>query len=278
MSYKKIIDYYNYTLPLYRIFYHSKSYGIHYGFWDTETRNHQEALINTNRFLAQTCKISENDKVLDAGCGVGGSAIWLAKNYSANVTGITLSERQLEKAKQLAVRNKVDDRTQFFIKDYLDTQFQSETFSVVWAIESVCYAVEKKDFLKEAYRLLHKGGRLIIADGFQLRQPGNEKEKKDYEHFIDGWALQNLANDIEFEESIKEAGFKNIMKFDKVNESIPSSKKIYRISRLSYPLSWLTEKIRLTPNLLTKNNLAGITQYRIIRNGILGHKVFYAEK
>lgn len=278
MSHKAIIDYYNYTLPLYRIFYHRKSYGIHYGFWDSDTRNHHDALINTNKFLAQTCKISENDKVLDAGCGVGGSAIWLAKNIGANVTGITLSDRQLEKAKQLAARNKVDVRTQFFINDYLNTQFQSETFSVVWAIESVCYSAEKKDFLKEAYRLLNKGGRLIIADGFQLRKPECEKEKKDYDYFIDGWALQNLANDIEFEEAIKDVGFKNIMKFDKVNESIPSSKKIYRLSRISYPLSWLTEKIGLTPKLLTKNNLAGITQYRIIKNGILGHKVFYAEK
>jgi hypothetical protein len=43
-------------------------------------------------------------------------------------------------------------------------------------------------------------------------------------------------------------------------------------------LSIISEKLKLTPSLLTKNNLAGITQYRIIKNGIMGHRVFYAEK
>ena len=82
----------------------------------------------------------------------------------------------------------------------------------------------------------------------------------------------------EFKKSLEEVGFKNIKIYDKVNETLPSAKKIYKMSIFSYPVSWALEKLRITPSLLTKNNLAGITQYRIIKNGIMGHRVFYAEK
>ena len=126
--------------------------------------------------------------------------------------------------------------------------------------------------------MLKNGGRLIVDDGFQLRQTKNEREGKDLGAFLDGMALSNLAFESEFKKSLEDVGFKNIKIYDKANETLPSAKKIYKMSIFSYPVSWVLEKLRITPSLLTKNNLAGITQYRIIKNGIMGHRVFYAEK
>ncbi len=278
MDYKIITDYYDYTLPFYRFFYHKKSNAVHYGFWDNSVKNHQEALLNVNKFLAETVGIKSSDIVLDAGCGIGGSAIWLAKNYNVHVVGITISEKQIEEAKNLAVKNGVEASTNFYKKDYLNSDFEDGSFSVVWAIESVCHADDKKDFLKEAFRLLKNGGRLIIDDGFLLRKTKNKSEEKDLDAFLEGMALSNLAFESEFKKSLEDVGFKNIKIYDKAKEVIPSAKKIYKMSIFSYPFSWLTEKFGLTPSLLTKNNLAGITQYKIIKNGIMGHRVFYAEK
>jgi len=100
MEKETIIKYYNYTSPFYKFFYHGDSYGIHYGFWDKKTRNHKEALLNTNKFLAEKAALKSDDIILDAGCGIGGSAVWLAKNYNAHVVGITLSDIQLKEAKK----------------------------------------------------------------------------------------------------------------------------------------------------------------------------------
>ena len=75
---------------------------IHYGYWDTETRNHGQALLNMNRLLAETAGIRPGMRVLDAGCGIGGSAIWLAENRGVRVTGITLSELQVSQARRNA--------------------------------------------------------------------------------------------------------------------------------------------------------------------------------
>jgi tocopherol O-methyltransferase len=278
MEKKKIIEYYDYTLPFYRFFYHKDSNAIHYGFWDDSVKNHQEALLNVNKFLAETAGVKSDDIILDAGCGVGGSAIWLAKNYNTQVVGITISEKQIEEAGRLSLKNAVDSNTKFFKRDFLNSGFESESFSVVWAIESICHAEDKKDFLKEAYRLLKDGGRLIIDDGFLLRQTKNNAEKKNLNAFLEGMALSNLAYETEFKRSLEEVSFKNIRIYDKAKETLPSAKKIHRMSIFSYPTSWIFEKLHLTPSLLTKNNLAGITQFRIIKKGLMGHRVFYAEK
>ena len=278
MDKEVITEYYDYTLPFYRFFYHKDSNAVHFGFWDESVKNHQEALLNVNKFLAETVGIKSDDVVLDAGCGVGGSVIWLAKNYNVHAVGITISEKQLAEAKNLSLKNGVDLFTNFYKRDFLNSGFDNESFSVVWAIESVCHAEDKKDFLKEAYRLLKNGGRLIVDDGFQLHQTKNEREGKDLGAFLDGMALSNLAFESEFKKSLEDVGFKNIKIYDKANETLPSAKKIYKMSIFSYPVSWVLEKLRITPSLLTKNNLAGITQYRIIKNGIMGHRVFYAEK
>lgn len=87
MHEKRVEEYYDYTFPFYKIFWHKGTNGIHYGFWDEETNSHTEALINTNKTVADTGKIKYGDKVLDAGCGVGGTSIWIAKNRGAHVTG-----------------------------------------------------------------------------------------------------------------------------------------------------------------------------------------------
>lgn len=273
-----IAEYYDYTLPFYRFFYHKDSNAVHYGFWDERVKNHQEALLNVNKFLAETVNVKSGDVILDAGCGIGGSTIWLAKNYGAKVIGITISDKQLEEAKNLSRKNEVDLATNFYKKDFLNSGFDNESFTVVWAIESVCHADYKKDFLKEAYRLLKNGGRLVVDDGFLLRQPMNKREKKDLNAFLEGWALPNLAYEPEFKKSLEDVGFKNIKIYDKVKETLPSAKKIYKMSFFTYPVLCVTEKLGFTPSLLTKNNLAGIIQYRIIKKGIMGHRVFYAEK
>jgi cyclopropane fatty-acyl-phospholipid synthase-like methyltransferase len=278
MNKETVIKYYNYTLPFYRFFYHRGSHAIHYGFYDEKTKNHQEALLNVNKFLAKAVGVKPGDRILDAGCGIGGSSIWLAKNYNIKAVGISISERQITEARKLAFNNGVQNSTEFYEKDFLDSGFADESFDIVWAIESVCYAKDKKDFLKEAYRLLKTGGRLIVDDGFLLRAVSGNREEKDFSAFLEGLALPNLASEQQFKKDLENVGFKNIKVYDKTKEVWRSTKKIYRMSIFSYPLSKLTEKLGFTPHLLTLNNLAGITQYRVIKNGLAGLRVFYAEK
>ena len=157
MDKQAIATWYDESSPLYRYFWYlnSDSFALHYGFWDKKTKHIGDALQNTNKVMAKQANITQNDRVLDAGCGIGGSVLWLAKYKKADVVGISISVKQIEKAKKLAKQAKVDHLVSFSVIDYLQTGFPNESFDVVWAIESVCHAEKKEDFLEEAYRVLN---------------------------------------------------------------------------------------------------------------------------
>src|SRR5215470_3061151 len=52
-------------------------------------------LLATNAFLADKAGITTGTRVLDAGCGMGGSSVWLATERGAEVVGITISPNQV---------------------------------------------------------------------------------------------------------------------------------------------------------------------------------------
>lgn len=76
----------------------SASAAIHLGFWDGGTRDYREAAINANRVLASKVALRPGERVLDAGCGAGGSAVWLARELGARVVGVNLSPGQIHRA------------------------------------------------------------------------------------------------------------------------------------------------------------------------------------
>jgi tocopherol O-methyltransferase len=259
MNNRNVIEYYDYTIPFYKVFWHKGTNAIHYGFWDSDTATHTDALINTNKVLADTAQLHESDIVLDAGCGVGGSALYLARERGCTVTGITLSEKQRAKAVTYARRAGLDSKTKFLVRDFLNTGFPDNTFTVVWAIESVCYAEDKAEFLKEAFRILKPGGRLIVADGFLGRLPEG-KENSIYQDFLKGFALSNLATLDSFAADMNHVGFSHIVHIDKTEAIGNTAEYMYRLSTRWFWAQKTLRSLRLIPQLMLDNLRTGIVQ------------------
>ena len=98
-----IIEYYNKTLNAYKDGWAlEKNKQLNMGLWFPGTKSLSQALQNLNEELARKAKISAGHRVLDAGCGVGGTCIHLASQYDCTAYGITLVPGQVELAQRFA--------------------------------------------------------------------------------------------------------------------------------------------------------------------------------
>ncbi len=180
--------------------------------------------------MAETVQITSSDIVLDAGCGVGGSSIYLAKNFGCRVVGVTLSERQMNLAYANAEDAGVTHLTEFKVMDYSQTIFPDEYFDVVWGCESICYAESKEQFIREASRILKQRGRLVVADGFVTALENNTNPIM--RTWVEGWAAKSLESTDRFMRFMKEAGFSKTTCKD-ITAHITHSAR--RIARFYYP-------------------------------------------
>jgi cyclopropane-fatty-acyl-phospholipid synthase len=79
----------------------------------------EEAQTAKKHHIAAKLRFDRPDlQVLDIGCGWGGMALTLARDYGAHVTGITLSQEQFTEARSRAKAAGLDDRVQFLLMDY----------------------------------------------------------------------------------------------------------------------------------------------------------------
>src|SRR2546423_14121327 len=208
ISNRDIARYYDRHQIIYSLFWSRTA--LHYGLWYEDTRSLAEAILNTNRLVVAALAIDSKDTVLDAGCGVGGTSIYVAETTEAKVEGITLSEVQVKIARERAARSPAAGLLNFSRQDFTKTNFGENTFSKLFGIESVCYAHRKIDFLNEAYRIMLPGGRIAVVDLFLTSENLDALEMKIYTKTIGGWVLPNVATKEEFWNSLEQVGFDDV--------------------------------------------------------------------
>ena len=251
---------------------------LHYGYWDEQTTSHHQALLNKNQVLYDMAAISPTEHVLDAGCGIGGSSIWMAKQHSNQVTAITISKQQVLYARQHAKRQGVSDKTTFEVSDFCATPFEDESFDVIWGLESVCHALNKGEFLKEAYRLLKPGGRIVVCDGFIQRREFTEDEWQDIVTCLNGWAVPNLCSRDEFSELLEITKFQQIAYKDITTETMPSADYMFKVAKRLKPVQLLTQWLGLRTKAQTANFKVGLAQHRLFKDNLVEYGIFTAHK
>jgi tocopherol O-methyltransferase len=252
---------------------------FHYGYWDSpKPYEHHQALLNKNQLLYDKVNIQSSDRVLDAGCGVGGSSMWMAKNFKNQAVGVTISAKQVAYAKKQARRKGVEELVDFIQADYCDMPFEDASFDVVWAAESVCHTTRKGDFLKEAYRVLKKGGRLVYCDAFMMQREFDKTQWDTMVSFFNGWAVPNLCYCDHFEGLLKEHQFKEIT-LDYIHEqTIQSAEYMHRVAKRLRPVQNVSQWLGLRSKAQTANFHVGFAQYEMFRNRYAEYCVFTAIK
>jgi cyclopropane fatty-acyl-phospholipid synthase-like methyltransferase len=223
---QRIIDYYvAATEESYLPNWAGESLGFHFGLADETTQSLAESLLNTNEYLASCADVRAGMRVLDAGCGVGGSAIWLAERLKARVTGVTLVARQVELGRRFADEHNVSDLVDFEQADMLATSFGQATFDVVWNIESVCHVVDLTAYIEHVAFLLKDGGRFACIDlcsGFD----SDERDASIEQQVCAGWALAALRPPREIADTLVKAGFTDIRVVDLTARAMRSAQAL----------------------------------------------------
>ncbi len=250
---------------------------MHYGF-ERDLPKGGNPTENLVRYLADTGGITAGARVLDAGCGVGGSAIWLAQNRGCASVGITLMEPQARLARGFAERKSPPAQARFSAMDFTAPAFKPGSFDFVWAVESFDHAFDKAAFIAEMAKLLSPGGRIVIADGFRADREFTPRETRQYSRFLEGWAVPHLCTREEMRGYAAEASLKVALHEDISADVAPHAFAIYRFGLFFGPLRFLGHKLGLTSREKLGNAWATYHQYTTFRKGLWTYDVFVLEK
>lgn len=103
-------------------------------------------------------------QVLDAGCGIGGTARHLAGERGCRVTGIDLTSGYIDVARELSRRTGLEDDCQFHVGSVLDMPFADDSFEAAVSFHVAMNIDNRQQFYSELSRVLQKGSNLCLFD------------------------------------------------------------------------------------------------------------------
>ncbi len=139
---------------------------MHHGYYGPEGKartSDYAAQVDMIEKLLAWGGVDKPRRILDLGCGIGGSSLHLARKYNAEVWGITLSPVQAGRAMARAAEAGMSEQVHFKVADALEPPFEDGFFDLVWTLESGEHMPEKPRFMQTCANLLAPGGRLLMA-------------------------------------------------------------------------------------------------------------------
>ena len=162
--------------------------------------------------------------MLDVGCGIGGSSRILAQDYNFDVTGVTISPQQVQRAQELTSEAV---KVKFQVDDAMALSFPDASFDVVWSVEAGPHMPDKAVFARELLRVLKPGGILVVADWNQRDDrtiPLNFWEKPVMKQLLDQWSHPAFSSIEGFAELLAATGLVEgeVITDDWTPETLPS--------------------------------------------------------
>jgi cyclopropane fatty-acyl-phospholipid synthase-like methyltransferase len=207
----RIIEHYDLLSPYYRSLWGEH---LHHGYWIRGDESKEQAQIQLIEHLAQLAGVKPGSDVLDIGCGMGASSLFLARNYNAAVTGINTSSVQVQMAIQAAAREQLN--AQFLLMDAQAMDFQRQ-FDLLWSVESISHYQHREEFFASAAKLLKPGGLFAITDWFKKKDLTRAETRKFIDPIDKGMFVELQVMD-DYEELLVSNGLR-ILRREVLNEN-----------------------------------------------------------
>lgn len=142
---------------------------VHLGYWPDGSpamRSGSEfevAQARLNEFVVGRAALESGDRVLDVGCGLGGTLAYLNEHLDdMRLVGVNIDERQLQLCRTLKARG--SNRLQWQLADACQLPFPDNSFDCVLSIEAMFHFTSRRQFFSEVFRVLKPQGRFVATD------------------------------------------------------------------------------------------------------------------
>ncbi len=250
---------------------------LHFGYYDEKATNHHRSVIRANEVLAEWGNIQQGSIIIDAGCGLGHSTLWLAEHYNALVTGITIVPKQVETMQKFIARKGIKN-VSFLEASYFNMPFEDNSVDVVWAMEAVCHAKDKSHFYKEAYRILKPGGKLLIGENLRTARPLEKEKEELLKYIFNSWAIPDLDTFEEHRSHALGSGFTSFECKDVTTNMMVSYRNLEEMCKR---WAWLNKLLHATGIISTvrrDNMLGSLKQYQAIKEKVFTYNHLLAQK
>jgi sterol 24-C-methyltransferase len=195
--------YYECVTAVYRHFW-GDSY--HFAlFQGTESR--EDALLATERMVAEEGSFRKGLSILDVGCGLGGPALNIAEYSGADITGVDLCEHHVRIAAENAQLRGLAGRVRFMAADGMHLPIADATFDRVYVFESGCHMPDKEAFCLECARVLRAGGQFLGLDWMQRDGLKLDEQERYVEPICRYCSLPSMISPAMMSKHLEAAGF-----------------------------------------------------------------------
>lgn len=129
------------------------------------------------RIFLSWLQLHAEQHVLDVACGSGGPALFLARSVGCKVTGIDINERGIATATHMAAEAGLYPRVRFQVADAQEPlPFEPTTFDALVCTEAILHFPDRLQVLKDWFRVLKPGARLLYTDAGVITGPISNEE------------------------------------------------------------------------------------------------------
>lgn len=181
--------------------------------WAPGVVQREEANSYLNRLILEELEDIQPQKVLDLGCGVGGTLVYLATQLPhLSATGITISPEQVRMGREILDQERLTGRIKIRLGDMaMPVAYDASEglYDAAYAIESLIHVRDQEAVWRELRERIRPGGLFLALDDFLLgTAPASRRQEALEQDFVEGWKSWGLRSLDVFIAQVEAEGFK----------------------------------------------------------------------
>jgi tocopherol O-methyltransferase len=268
-----VAGHYNDLDPFYRDIWGDH---VHHGLWLDGREASEEAVLQLIDRVAEPLQLNAGERICDVGCGYGGTSRYLAENYRADVTGLTISQAQFDYAVSQAGDG---NNPRFLLQNWEENELADRSLDGVISIECLAHVVNKAVFFEQIRRVLKPGRRASITAWLAGDHPKRWQERRLLEPICREGRCPSMGTREDYVRILESQGLR-LISFDDLSLQV---KKTWRICarRIHWKLCTRPGYWRFLCTGQSRHAIFLLTLYRIMlayRTGAMRYGHFVMER